>query len=327
MYALIWAGIIAFCIIMYVVLDGFTLGTGMMSLFLNESEKDIAMSVILPTWDGNQTWLVLGTAALYGAFPTAFSVLLPVLYLPLLLMVISLLFRGVAFEFRLKSTKDRAKWDGVFIIASIVATLSQGFMLGNFIQGFELLNNTWTATSHFDFFSLGCAFSLVIGYSLLGSTRLILKTEGRIQRKMYKAALYVSILLMLAIFIVSVATPFVYPLVQKRWFNLTFIPYLAILPLITAVTFCYLVFSLYKRYERRPYWLSVILFLCPYFGFLISIYPYLVPYQMTIWQAASPDSSLKFILVGAVIMLPFLLVYTGYSYHIFKGKVNEKIHY
>jgi cytochrome bd ubiquinol oxidase subunit II len=327
MLALTWLVIIAFCIIMYVILDGFTLGTGIMLLFFNEHEKDLAMSVILPTWDGNQTWLVLGSAALYGAFPLAFSILLPALYLPLLIMVVGILLRGVAFEFRLKSPADKEKWSGVFIIASIVVTLTQGFILGNFVQGFTKTNEIWTATSHFDLFSIGSAVSLVIGYSLLGSTRLILKTSGDMQKKMYKAAIYVSLLLMLAIFVISLSTPFVYPLVQKRWFNLALMPYLAILPFITGVTFCYLIFSLYKRYERRPYWLSVILFLCPYFGFLISIFPYIVPYQITLWQAASPDSSLKFILVGAIIMLPVLLVYTGYSYHVFKGKVNEKLHY
>lgn len=327
MLALFWIAIIGFCIIMYVILDGFTLGTGMMMLFLTSPERDLATSMILPTWDGNQTWLVLGMASLYGAFPIAFSILLPIFYLPLLCMVIAVLLRGVAFEFRLKSDSGKGGWDKIFIFASIAATLAEGFILGDFIQGFMVTNNIWHAIASQPYFSVLAAISLVIGYSLLGATRLILKTTGALQQKMYRVSYGLTFLLMLVIFAVSVYTPFVYPLVQQRWFNLHYLPYLAILPFITTVCFIGLLYSLRKKYERLPYWLSVSLFLCPYIGFLISIFPYIVPYQITLWQAASPDSTLKFILVGAAIMLPVLLVYTGYAYRIFRGKVSEIIHY
>lgn len=327
MLALIWIGIIAFCIIMYVILDGFTLGTGMMMLFMTENERDLAMSTILPTWDGNQTWLVLGMASLYGAFPMAFSILLPIFYLPLLVMVVAILARGVAFEFRLKTKTYKRRWDNLMIGATIVTTLAQGFILGNFIQGFEVHNNLWRATSHFDFFSVISAISLVFGYSLLGATRLILKTTGSIQQKMYRISFFLTLLIMLAIFIVSVYTPFVYPLVKSRWLNLEYIPYLAILPFITLICFVALVYSLHRKWDRPPYWLSVILFLCPYIGFLISIFPYAIPYKLTIWQVAAPENSLQFTIVGAAIMIPILLVYTGYAYRIFKGKVNETLHY
>jgi cytochrome d ubiquinol oxidase subunit II len=327
MLALIWIAIIGFCIIMYVILDGFTLGTGIMMMFMKPGERDLATSMILPTWDGNQTWLVLGMASLYGAFPTAFSILLPIFYLPLLIMVVAVLSRGVAFEFRLKSKQAKHRWDILFISASLIATLMQGFILGNFIQGFMVQNNQWYATSYFDLFSIIASFALVVGYGLLGSTRLILKTTKTLQTKMFRVSFILALLLMLFIFIISVYTPFVYPLVQHRWFNLTYIPYLAILPFFTVVFFILLILGLYKKWDRVPYWSAVILFLCPYFGFLISIYPYVIPYKMTIWQAASPNNTLQFILVGALIMLPVLLVYTGYSYKIFGGKVDEVIHY
>lgn len=327
MLALIWIGIIGFCILMYVILDGFTLGTGIMMLFLTPKERDLATSMILPTWDGNQTWLVLGMASLYGAFPAAFSILLPVFYLPLLIMVVAVLARGVAFEFRLKTKTAKAAWDYVFIFASLITTLTQGFILGNFIQGFTENHGIWAATSYFDVFSIISAIGLVLGYCLLGATRLVLKTSQQLQRKMFRASFVLGLLLMLAIFIVSVYTPFVYPLVHSRWLNLHYIPYLAILPLITMVAFGTLMFSLYKKWDKMPYWSAVVVFLCPYVGFCISVFPYIIPYKMTLWQAASPDNSLSFILIGAIIMLPVLLIYTGYAYRIFGGKVNDVIHY
>jgi cytochrome d ubiquinol oxidase subunit II len=327
MLTLAWISIIGFCIIMYVILDGFTLGTGILMPFMKSSERDLAVSMLLPTWDGNQTWLVLGMASLYGAFPAAFSILLPVFYLPLLIMVVAILSRGVAFEFRLKSIHAKHRWDIVFFIASLSATLTQGFILGSFIQGFYLHNSQWYATSSFDAFNVLSSLALVIGYCLLGSTRLVLKTTKILQQKMFRASFVLSLLLMLFIFVISVYTPFVYPLVQHRWFNLAIMPYLAILPFITVMFFILLIYGLYKKWDRVPYWSAVVVFLCPYFGFLISVYPYIIPYKMTIWQAASPDNTLQFILVGALIMLPVLLIYTGYAYKIFGGKVDEVIEY
>lgn len=321
MLILAWLAIIGFCIIMYIILDGFTLGTGMLLIFLTADERSLATSVILPTWDGNQTWLVLGMAALYGSFPFAFSELLPALYLPLLIMVVALLLRGVVFEFRMKSDAGQARWDKIFSAAALVVTLVQGYILGTFIQGF---NQDATPSIWFDLMT-GCA--LVIGYSLLGATRLILKTEHSIQAKMFTIARKLSWVLIALIGVVSLWTPFIYPLVKNRWFNPQLMPYLAILPCATLLIFIALLYCLKKRYERLPYWLTVVFFLCPYVGFLISVFPYIVPYRLTIWEAAAPTSSLTFILVGACIMLPVLLAYTFYSYRIFRGKVNEIVHY
>tara|TARA_Y100000815_G_scaffold172001_1_gene156375 strand:- start:598 stop:1590 length:993 start_codon:yes stop_codon:yes gene_type:complete len=324
---LIFIAMIGFMIIMYVVLDGFTLGTGMLLPFMAKAERDIAMSVILPTWDGNQTWLVLGAATLYGAFPMAFSLLLPALYIPLLLMVVALLFRGVVFEFRLKST--HVAWDIIFSIASLCVTLIQGFMLATFIQGFTISQDVTVIahTAAMTPFTAVTAVSLVCGYSLLGATRLILKTTDSIQAKMFKISITLSIFIAVAMVIVSLMTLFVHPEVKQLWFNQKYWLGLSILPLITGFLFLGLWYSLKKRKEILPYWLSVFIFLCPYAGFVVSVYPYIVPYHITLWQAAAPSNSLSFLLVGAVIMLPVLLIYTGYSYHIFKGKVKDVLHY
>lgn len=326
---LIWILMIAFFIVMYVILDGFTLGTAMLMPFMKKSERDLAISVILPTWDGNQTWLVLGMASLYGAFPFAFSALLPVLYLPLILMVVALLLRGVVFEFRLKSHQAQARWDTVMIFASFIVVLIQGVVLGNFVEGFifSVQPHIVSGKALITPFTLFTACSLVFGYMLLGATRLIIKTEANLQAKMYRLAFWLSIIVMLCIVIVSVWTPFLNSRIYARWFENHHWIYLAILPYITAIAFLILIWSLHKKAEIFPYWCSVILFACPYIGFMISLYPYLVPFKITVWQAASPDNTLLFLLIGAVIMIPVLLIYTGYSYHIFRGKVKDVIKY
>jgi cytochrome bd ubiquinol oxidase subunit II len=327
---LIFVMIIGFIIIMYVILDGFTLGTGMLLPFMTKPEKDLAMSVILPNWDGNQTWLVLGGATLYGSFPMAFSILLPALYLPLILMVIALLFRGIVFEFRLKSTiSGQAAWDVTFAIASLFVTFIQGLILGNFVEGFTpVVNVIYTANDPLITpFSLMTAVSLIFGYTLLGSTRLILKTTGSIQKKMFYFAKNISLFVAALMVIISLMTLFVHPQVKQLWFNHRYWPWLAILPCITGIVFLFFWDALRKKRDILPYWLAVILFLCPYAGFILSVYPYIVPYHLTFWEAASPANSLLFLLVGNLIMLPVLLFYTGYSYKIFKGKVKEVLHY
>jgi len=330
MLPLVWAGIIAFGVIMYICIDGFTLGTGMLLPFMKQDERDIAASVILPTWDGNQTWLVLGGASLYGAFPKAFAALLPILYMPIMVMVMSLLFRGVAFEFRLKShAKGWLNWDLVFTLASLTVALSQGLILGNFIEGFQTSPDTHQYVKYLFIspFVLMCSLSVVIGYLLLGCTRLIIKTSGELQQKMYRFAKYSAIALVIALVAVSLWTPFINPLIYDRWYSGQNWVYLMVLPYLTGLAVIGLFWSLWKKIEILPYWCSIVAFICGYIGFLISLYPYLVPFHMTIWQAASPHNTLMFLLVGAVIMLPILLIYTGYSYYIFRGKVTDAIHY
>lgn len=329
MLALVWGLIIAFCIVMYVTLDGFTLGTGLMMPFMNSDERDLAMSVILPTWDGNQTWLVLGTAGLYGAFPIAFSLLLPILYLPLLLMAIALLFRGIAFEFRLKSPEKKHRWDMVFMLSSLFVTLLQGMILGTLVEGFGMKDQHLVLLDQgfINYFSLFTAISLVFGYGLLSATRLVLKTEGVLQEKMFLAAIDCAYAVLFASVVISIWSPFINPHIYARWLTLANMLFLAPLPILNTLTFFLLLWSLHHRNDVLPYWASIIVFLCPYVGFTISIFPYIIPYQVPFWEAAAPSNTLMFILVGACIMLPVLLLYTGYAYHVFRGKVRDPIHY
>lgn len=321
MLVLLWAGIISFCIIMYVILDGFTLGTGILMPVLSDHERDIAATMILPTWDGNQTWLVLGLASLYGAFPLAFSVLLPALYLPLLLMAILLLLRGVVFEFRLKSDVGKSRWDMIFFFASICITILQGLIAAKVVRGFG------SSEPFINEFSCLTAAGLVIAYTLLGSTRLILKCEGNLQKKMFVWSRVNAIVLIVAVSLVCFFTPFVHPKLYQLWSTISNWPVLFWLPLLTICLSVGLLTSVKYRHEFMPYWLSVLLVLSPFFGFIVNLYPYIVPYHITIWQAASPNNTLSFLLFGASIMLPVLLIYTGYAYHIFRGKVKDVLHY
>ncbi|MEM9242900.1 MAG: cytochrome d ubiquinol oxidase subunit II [Pseudomonadota bacterium] len=318
---MIWAGIIAFCFMMYIILDGFTLGTGIIFPFMNRHERDIAMSVILPTWDGNQTWLVLAMASLYGAFPLAFAMALPKFYLPLIILVILLLFRGVVFEFRLKSSQGIKIWDMIFCIASSLIAFLQGMLIGSLLLGFK---------SHHDFFNGFAMFTgltFVCAYMMLGVTRLILKTVNPIQQKMYRLAARITAVFLVCFLILCLWIPFVHPELKQTWLMPTNWKHLFYLPLAAVMLTIALCFSLYRRHELAPYWFAVALVLCMYCGFGAGIFPYAIPYQLTIWQAASPNSTLLFISVGAVIMLPVLLIYTGYSYRIFSGKVKDVLHY
>jgi cytochrome d ubiquinol oxidase subunit II len=328
--ALTWCGIIAFGVIMYVILGGFDLGIGIMSIFFpKETDRDLMVSAILPVWDGNQTWLVFGGAALYGAFPIAFSTILPILYLPILMMVIALLFRGVAFEFRLKAIRTKRLWDMCFFLGSLFAAIAQGLTLGAFVQGFELPLGTQTATVHewFNPFGIACAIALIFGYILLGANYLIIKTTDALQAKCFAIATKVQYLILLGFIMVSVWSPYLDPAIKARWFNPENMPFLAILPLITFALWAAHHHALKKRHEHAPFWCAIGMFLMCYLGFIISSYPYIVPHQITYTQAAADASSLLFMLIGAGILLPILLYYTYYSYKIFSGKVTTKIGY
>jgi len=320
-----WFFIIGFAILMYVILDGFTLGIGVLMPFMTEKERNISMAVILPHWDGNQTWLVLGGASLYGAFPIAFSTILPILYLPLMCMVITLLFRGVCLEFRLKSHKAKASWDMLFIFASFVTAFIQGVVLGSFIQGYRLHDESfhqWLSP-----FTMLTGIALVIGYALLGSTRLILKTDGEIQQTMFRVSTYAFWLIAFFVVIASLLTPIVLPMWNIETIDAHHQLYLLVLPVIAFLSIIISLVAIKKRNDILPYWCAITLFLSCYLGFAASSWPYIVPRHMTIWQAAAPPSTLRFIIVGAFIMIPFLLCYTGYSYYIFRGKVNDEIRY
>jgi cytochrome d ubiquinol oxidase subunit II len=320
--ALSWGGIIAFAVIMYVILGGFDMGIGIMSIFFpDEHERDLLVSTILPVWDGNQTWLVFGGAALYGAFPAAFSAILPVMYIPMLMMVIALLFRGVAFEFRLKAIKTKRLWEACFFLGSVFATIAQGLILGTFVRGFSLQASVGTVDQWLNPFGIACAVALLFGYILLGANFLIIKTTGKLQQKSFAIAGKIQYFILAGFIMVSIWSPFLDPAIMQRWFNPHYILYLAVLPFITIILLIMHWFAIRNQREYWPFWCAIGMFLMCYIGFIISSYPYIVPRQLTYLAAAADRSSLLFMLVGAGIMLPPLLYYTYYSYKVFKGKV------
>lgn len=319
--------IIGFCIIMYVLLDGFDLGIGILFPFFNDRDKSLMMSTILPVWDGNQTWLVLGVAFFYGAFPRAFSMMMPALYLPLLIMVISLLLRGITFEFRLKEKRYRWVWNYIFFLSSIVITFSQGILLGAFVAGFDIDKQQQVTIALLTPFNLLCGVALLFGYALLGSTWIIAKTESALKERMYKVSLLSLWIVSFFLMLISIWSPFINNDIWQRWFGVNNFYKVLFLPCFTAGLIVYFDHCLRQRCVYRLYWLAVLVFICSYIGFGISTWPYIVPHHITMWQAAAPPSSQIFILIGTLTLLPILIGYTAYAYYIFRGKVTDIIDY
>lgn len=326
---LVWGAILSLVIIMYVLLDGFDLGIGILFPWIKSAEeRDIMITTIAPIWDGNQTWLVLGGAFLYAAFPRAYATLLPLLYLPITIMLAALIFRGVAFEFRFKAVRSRYLWDWAFAAGSIVAAFCQGLMLGTFVIGYISLDQSISNPFHwFSWFSVMTGVALTTGYALLGATWLILKTTGELQQHMYRFAprLLVGVGFFMAL--VSLWTPLEEPYIWKHWFTYPNFLYLSLLPFLTAWVFIVNGYALHHRYEKSPFYLTILLFILGYIGFCISDWPYIVPHRMTLWEASAPFSSQAFLLVGAAILLPVLIAYTVNAYRIFSGKVVNVEHY
>ncbi len=322
---LVWAIIISFAIIMYVVLDGFDLGIGILFPWVKDHHhRDIMMSTVAPVWDGNETWLVLGAASLYASFPLAYSTLLPALYMPIMVMLAALIFRGVAFEFRFKAQRSRVIWDWAFAAGSTLAAFSQGLILGTFVQGYgDTLPLQVSAVHWLTPFSVMTGLAVVGGYALLGATWLIMRTVGELQQQMFKAAQRLLMMIVLFLIAVSLWSPLLSPYIFDRWFKLPDFYYLAALPLLTAAVVFYNFYCLHKKREVWPFVLSVGLFIFSYLGFCISSWPYIIPHAVTIWDAAAPPSSLKFTLIGFCILLPVLLGYTAYSYRVFRGKITS----
>lgn len=328
---LIWAGLIAFAVLAYVVLDGFDLGIGMLfPLFKDEKDRDVMMNSVAPVWDGNETWLVLGGGGLLAAFPLAYAVILPALYAPLIAMLLGLIFRGVAFEFRWRTTRAKPVWDWSFAIGSFVATLMQGIALGGLIQGIKVADRAY-AGGWWDWltpFSLLTGVSLVIGYTLLGACWLIIKTDGALQDRCYLLARRLSVLLVAMIGLVSLWTPFLDAQFLSRWFTWPNIVITAPMPILVLVVAGILWRGLHDhRREKTPFIAALSLFVLSYIGLGISFWPLMVPPSITFYDAAAPDSSLGFLLVGAVILLPIILAYTAYAYWVFRGKVDRHAHY
>ena len=322
----IWFIIIVFATLMYIVMDGFDLGIGMLfSIVHAPGERDVMVNSVAPVWDGNETWLVLGGAGVFGAFPLAYAVIADALAIPLTMMLIGLIFRGVAFEFRFKASTRRHVWDTFFFIGSVVATFSQGIMLGALVQGLEASNRLYTG-GPFDWltpFSIVCGFALIIGYALLGSTWLIIKTEHTLQVWARKVSGWMLSALVVAMIIVTIFMYFSDIDALEGWFRLPSLLYLAPMPVIALILFFIMRKDLTTEREYRPFLLTVALFLMGYIGVCFALFPYIVPYQMTIYEAAAADTSLSFMLIGAVIMLPIILSYTAFAYYTFKGKTDH----
>ncbi|CAK17434.1 cytochrome d ubiquinol oxidase subunit II [Pseudomonas entomophila] len=325
---LIWAVIIIFGVMMYVVMDGFDLGIGMLFPFVqDERDRDVMMNTVAPVWDGNETWLVLGGAALFGAFPLAYSVVLEALYLPLILMLVGLIFRGVAFEFRFKARANKRHiWDKAFIWGSLVATFFQGVALGAFIEGFKVVDRKF-AGGTLDWltpFTLFCGLGLIVAYTLLGCTWLIMKTEGPLQQKMHDMARPLALVLLAVIGIVSLWTPIAYPQIAERWFSMPNLVWFMPVPILVLVTFYGLLRAVARNAHYTPFLLTLVLIFLGYSGLGISLWPNIIPPSISIWDAAAPPQSQGFMLVGTLFILPFILGYTYWSYYVFRGKVTHE---
>jgi len=324
---LIWAAIILFGIMMYVVMDGFDLGVGILfPLFATKDERDVMMNTIAPVWDGNETWLVLGGAGLLAAFPLAYAVVLSALSLPLIFMLIGLVFRGVAFEFRFKAREgERHFWDKAFIVGSIIATFFQGVALGAFIHGIPVAGRSY-AGGPLDWispFSLFTGAGLLVAYALLGSTWLIMKTEGALQERAYRITRRLAWILLAAIIVVSVWTPLADPRIAARWFSLPTLLWISPVPLLVAACVALLLRAVAAKAQALPFLSALALMLLGYGGLGISLWPNIVPPAISIWDAASPPQSQGFTLIGAMLTIPMILAYTIWAYSVFHGKVRS----
>ena len=327
--ATVWAFIIAFAVFVYVVMDGFDLGLGILfPLFPAKGDRDVIMNSVAPVWDGNETWLVLGGGGMMAAFPLAYAVLMPALYTPMIAMLIGLIFRGVAFEFRWRTTSERNRWDLAFAGGSWIAALAQGIALGAILQGIHVEGRQY-AGGWWDWltpFSILTGLSLVIGYALLGATWLVLKTEGALRDRAYHLCWYLLFAMLAAIGTVSIATPFLHIQYAQRWFTWPNVILTAPVPVAVALVTVLLLRALANRQDQQPFLLTLSLFALSYAGLGISMYPYIVPQSITIWQAASPANSQLFMLVGVAILIPLILGYTAWAYYVFRGKVRGGYH-
>jgi cytochrome d ubiquinol oxidase subunit II len=324
---IIWAFLIAFAIAAYVVMDGFDRGIGILFPRLEVGkQRDHAMNAIAPVWDGNETWLVLGGGGLLAAFPLAYAIILPALYAPLIAMLLGLIFRGVAFEFRWRDPNHRPWWDAGFALGSLIAASAQGIALGALIQGIAISGRVY-AGGWWDWlrpFSLLTAVSLVIGYALLGACWLVWKTAGDVQRRARRFASLLFPALLAAIGTVSLATPFLEPQYYQRWFAFPGLIVTVPMPLLVLAAAGLGWRSLNRGSDHVPFLFALLLFAMSFIGLGISIWPDVIPARVTIWQAAAPPTSQLFMLVGALILIPLILTYTAWSYWVFRGKVGEE---
>ena len=322
----IWAALIGTAVALYVVLDGFDLGVGILFPFAKEDhERDQMVDSIAPFWDGNETWLVLGGGGLLVAFPRAYSVIMPAFYLPVIVMLLALVFRGVAFEFRTVANTSKKYWNAAFAGGSTVAALSQGLILGGLVQGVKVENGAF-AGGAFDFatpFAALCALGVAAGYALLGATWLVMKTEGAVAERARSHAKLLLGVVLVFMGVVSLWTPLAIPRIAERWFSLPNFFFLWPVPVVTALV-AYLAWRwLEAGRDIPPFLAAIALFMLGYLGLAISVFPYLVPPSLTVWQTAAAPASQVFMLIGTVGLLPIVLGYIVFVYWLFRGKVRE----
>jgi len=326
----VWTLILGAGIFFYVLLDGFDLGVGMLYNFMPDTRsRNLVMNAIAPVWDGNETWLVLGGVALLAAFPLAFAILIPALYFPILVMLLALVFRGVAFEFRFRDAEHKTFWDHGFFYGSLIATMAQGMMLGAFIQGFKVEGRVF-AGGPLDFltpFSVLTGIALVFGYGLLGAGWLVLKTEDDIQARARRYGRVCLAGVVIGIVVVSLWTPLANDAVFRRWFSWPNILILSPVPVATALVAWATWRALGGASQSGGFIGAVGLFALSYIGITISLFPMIVPHHYTLMQAASPPGTQAFLLVGTLFLLPVILFYSGWSYWVFRGKVRADVGY
>ena len=321
----IWAALIGTAVALYVILDGFDLGVGILFPFTEEEdERDQMMNSVAPFWDGNETWLVLGGGGLWVAFPQAYAVIMPAFYLPVIVMLLALVFRGVAFEFRSIAVTSKKYWNFAFAAGSTLAAFCQGLILGGLVQGVRVENGVY-AGGAFDFatpFALMCGLGVVTGYALLGATWLVMKTEGVVAARARSHAKWCLLGVLAFMAVVSLWTPLAFDRIYQRWFSLPNFLWLWPVPLLTALTALLLWRWLETGREVPPFLAAIAMFLLGYLGLVISSYPYIVPPSLTVWQTAAAPTSQMFMLVGTVALLPIILGYTAFVYWLFRGKVQ-----
>ncbi|MDQ8047480.1 MULTISPECIES: cytochrome d ubiquinol oxidase subunit II [Luteibacter] len=323
---MVWAAIIAFGVFLYVLLDGFDLGIGLLFPFFDrEHDRQVMLNTVAPVWDGNETWMVLGGASLYAAFPVAYSVLLPATYLPIIGMVCGLIFRGVAFEIRAKARRSQRLWDLAFMLGSATAIFCQGLVLGTLLQGIPVVNRQF-AGGPFDWlspFGLLAGLGLLVTYATLACGWLIMKTDGDLQRRIYVAMKPLVWALLAIIAVVSAWTVLGQDAVARRWFAMPDLFFFLPVPVLVLACVFGIQRAIRQKRDRQPFVLTAAILFLGYTGLIISIFPNIIPPSLDIWAASSPPSSQKFTLVGAAIIVPIIIVYSAMSYWVFRGKVRH----
>ena len=330
--AFIWAVLIAVAVLMYVILDGFDLGVGILfSAVRGAEDRDVMVNSIAPVWDGNETWLVLGGGGLFAVFPLAYAIILPAFYPLIIGMLLGLIFRGVAFEFRFRADTDIGKklWDLSFFGGSSVAALCQGMALGGYLQGIKVANRAY-AGGWLDWltpFTVLCGVAVAVGYAWLGACWLVWRTEGSLQTRARKQAVVLGVLMAGFVAIVSLWTPFLNDIFMHRWFSWPSIALTSPVPVLVALVSLYFWYGIKNEHHITPFLCALVIFILCFAGLGVSIFPLMVPPSITIWEAAAPRNSQVFLLVGASVLIPAIMIYSGFSYYVFRGKVQAGVHY